>query len=151
MSYIDAHLLPGETVTYRTHLHWKVYLAPFFFCLLICVPLVILALNSTHRPLAWIPAGLGLLSWVKPWLERRGSEFAVTTRRVIIKLGVINTRSVELLLPKIEGIAVNQTLLGRMMGYGEIVVTGSGGTQERFDSIQGPLDFRQAVQAATGA
>jgi len=55
----------------------------------------------------------------------------------------------ELLLPKIEGITVSQSLMGRMFGFGEIVVTGSGGTQEPFDNIQSPLDFRQAVQAAT--
>jgi uncharacterized membrane protein YdbT with pleckstrin-like domain len=149
MSYIDNHLLPGEAVTYRTRLHWKVYLASGFFTLLICLPLCILALNSTHRNLAAIPPIVALLSWIKPWLERRSSEFAVTNRRVIIKLGFFSTRSVELLLPKIEGIAVTQSLFGRMLGYGEIVVTGSGGTQERFDHIQAPLEFRQAVQAAT--
>ena len=150
MSYIDKHLLAGETVTYRTRLHWKVYLGPFFFGLLICLPLVILALNSTNQLLAIIPGIAALLAWVKPWLERHSSEFAVTNRRVIIKLGFFNTRSVELLLPKIEGIAVTQSLLGRMLGFGEIVVTGTGGTEERFNHIQAPLDFRQAVQAATG-
>jgi uncharacterized membrane protein YdbT with pleckstrin-like domain len=150
MSYIEAHLLPGESVTYRTRLHWKVYLGPILFTLLICIPLVVLALNSTHRALAWIPALLAPLTWIRPWLERRSSEFAVTNRRVIIKLGFFSTRSVELLLPKIEGIAVTQSLPGRMFNYGEIVVTGSGGTQERFDNIQSPLEFRQAVQAATG-
>ena len=73
----------------------------------------------------------------------------MTNKRVIIKLGVVTTRSTELLLPKIEGIAVSQSLFGRMFGFGEIIVTGSGGTQEPFDNIQSPLDFRQAVQAAT--
>ena len=70
-------------------------------------------------------------------------------KRVILKLGVLSTRSVELLLPKIEGIAVTQSLPGRIFGFGEIVVTGSGGTQEAFASIQAPLELRQAVQAAT--
>src|SRR5512140_2304063 len=127
MSYIDAHLLPGEAVTYRTRLHWKVYLVPFFFDLLICLPLIVLALNSEHRLLALLPGVAALLAWVKPWLERHSSEFAVTNRRVIIKLGFFSTRSVELLLPKIEGITVTQSLMGRMLGFGEIVVTGSGG------------------------
>ncbi len=149
MSYIDTHLLPGEVVTYRTRLHWKVYIGSAALTLLICLPLTILAANSTHPALAWIPPIIAALSWVHPWLERRSSEFAVTNRRVIIKLGFFSTRSVELLLPKIEGIAVTQSLPGRMLGFGEIVVTGSGGTQERFDNIQRPLEFRQAVQAAT--
>ncbi len=62
---------------------------------------------------------------------------------------MLNTRSLELLLPKIEAITVEQTLAGRIFGYGEIIVTGSGGTNERFAGIQAPLAFRQAVQAAS--
>jgi hypothetical protein len=46
---------------------------------------------------------------------------------------------------------VNQTLGGRMWGYGNIVVTGSGGTEETFSSIQAPLEFRRAVQSVTDA
>jgi hypothetical protein len=61
---------------------------------------------------------------------------------------VLRTRSIDLLLPKIEGITVTQSFGGRLFGYGEIVVIGTGGTQEPFADIQAPLDFRQAVQAA---
>jgi uncharacterized membrane protein YdbT with pleckstrin-like domain len=81
---------------------------------------------------------------------RRGSfEYAVTSKRVIAKVGVMQTRSVELMLGKVEGITVNQGLGGRLFGYGQVVITGSGGTKESFDGIQAPFDFRRAVQAAT--
>jgi uncharacterized membrane protein YdbT with pleckstrin-like domain len=149
MSYVDRHLLPGETVTYRTRLHWKVYLLPGFLVLLVLLPLTILALSSDLKILALLPAVAAIAVIGFAWLRRRGSEFAVTNKRVIIKLGVLTTRSIELLLPKVEGIAVEQNLSGRIFGYGGIVVTGSGGTKEPFDGIQSPLDFRQAVQAAT--
>jgi uncharacterized membrane protein YdbT with pleckstrin-like domain len=67
----------------------------------------------------------------------------------MMKSGVMTTRSVELLLNKIEAIAVDQSLLGRMFGYGNIVVTGSGGTREAFSQIQSPLEFRRAVQSVS--
>jgi uncharacterized membrane protein YdbT with pleckstrin-like domain len=149
MSYVDRHLLPGETVAYRTRLHWKVYLLPGFLVLLVLLPLAILALSSDLKILALLPAVAALAVIGFAWLRRRGSEFAVTNKRVIIKLGVLTTRSIELLLTKVEGIAVEQSLSGRIFGYGGIVVTGSGGTKEPFEGIQSPLDFRQAVQAAT--
>jgi uncharacterized membrane protein YdbT with pleckstrin-like domain len=79
------------------------------------------------------------------------SDFAVTNKRVMMKTGIFNTHSVELLLSKIEAIAVNQTLPGRVFGYGNIVVTGSGGTEEAFSDIQAPLEFRRAVQSVTDA
>jgi uncharacterized membrane protein YdbT with pleckstrin-like domain len=149
MSYVDRHLLTGETVTFRTRLHWKLYCLPGLVVVILLAPLTVLALNSTTKLLALLPAVAALVILAVPFLKRRSSEFAVTTKRVIIKLGVLNTRSVELLLPKIEGITVSQSLGGRLFGYGQIVVIGTGGTQEPFPGIQAPLDFRQAVQAAT--
>jgi uncharacterized membrane protein YdbT with pleckstrin-like domain len=149
MSYVDRHLLSGEAVTYRTRLHWKVYLLPGLLTLVVLLPLGIWAARSETKVWALLPAAAALVALGLAWLRRRSSEFAVTNKRVIIKLGVLTTRSIELLLPKIEGIEVGQSLGGRMFGYGAIIVTGSGGTKELFDGIQSPLDFRQAVQAAT--
>lgn len=148
MSYIDTHLLPGEVVRFRTRLHWKIFIVPVLVTI-VMVALALWAISAERRVLAIPPLVVALGMLMVAWLRRRSSEFAVTNKRVIIKLGVLTTRSTELLLPKIEGIAVSQSLWGRMFGFGEIVVTGSGGTQEPFDNIQSPLDFRQAVQAAT--
>jgi uncharacterized membrane protein YdbT with pleckstrin-like domain len=89
------------------------------------------------------------LAFLPAYLKRTTSEFAVTNKRVIMKVGVLSTRSYELLLSKVEGIAVTQRLLGKLLNYGNIVVTGSGGTQEPFSDIQDPLQFRHAVQAVT--
>ena len=148
MSYIDSHLLPGETVSYRTRLHWKIFVVPTFIAV-IMLALSIWALSADRRVLAIPPMAIAVIVLFVAWIQRRSSEFAVTNKRVIIKLGVMTTRSMELLLSKIEGITVSQSVAGRMFDFGEIIVTGSGGTQEPFDNIQAPLDFRQAVQAAT--
>jgi uncharacterized membrane protein YdbT with pleckstrin-like domain len=158
MSYIDSHLLPGESVTFRTHLHWKIFVRP------VLVVLAVMALEAwgvaTYRTRMTpeterivMIAGTAILAIALvfvliAWIRRRSSEFAVTNKRVIIKMGVTTTHSMELLLTKIEGITVTQSVWGKMFNFGEIVVTGSGGTHEPFDNIQAPLAFRQAVQAA---
>ncbi|MEO8449770.1 MAG: PH domain-containing protein [Gemmatimonadota bacterium] len=150
MSYVERHLLPGETLSYRTRLHWKVYLGPVLLDLLVLIPLTMAALVSSSKLMALVPLAGAVLALVPAWLHRRTSEFAVTNRRVIIKSGLVSARSIEILLPKIEAITVTQSVTGRMFGFGSILVTGSGGTHELFDNIQAPLDFRQAVQAAAG-
>ena len=66
-----------------------------------------------------------------------------------MKVGVMQTRSLEILLNKVEALAINQTLLGRMMKYGDIIITGSGGTKESYQGIEDPLALRRAVQEAT--
>jgi uncharacterized membrane protein YdbT with pleckstrin-like domain len=149
MSYIDSHLLPGEHIVYRTRLHWKVYIVPILFTLFILLPIVWLLYNGAWSHYAWVPLVVAVLILTPAWIKRQSSDFAVTNKRVMMKLGVFGTRSVELLLSKVEAIAVDQTFGGRLFGYGDIVVTGSGGTREAFANIQAPLEFRRAVQSVT--
>ncbi len=151
MSYIDGNLIEGEQVLYRTRLHWLIFLGPALFVAVVLAPIAwFLALGSWSH-YAWIPLALGVLVLLAAFIRRQSSDFAVTNRRVMTKVGVFHTRSIELLLGKIEAIAVEQSLMGRIFGYGDIVITGTGGTHEGFSQIQSPLAFRNAVQSVTGA
>jgi uncharacterized membrane protein YdbT with pleckstrin-like domain len=149
MSYIDSNLLPGEQVVYRTRLHWLLYMTPVLFTAIVLLPIAWFLVHETWSQYAWIPVALGVLILLSTYVKRQSSDFAVTNKRVMMKVGVFNTRSIELVLNKVEAIAVNQSLMGRIFGYGDIVVTGSGGTKEAFSHIQGPLAFRRAVQSVT--
>jgi uncharacterized membrane protein YdbT with pleckstrin-like domain len=75
---------------------------------------------------------------------------AVSSKRVLIKSGFINRKSIEVLLPKIESIGVDESGLGRILGYGSVIVRGTGGTFETFDRIAHPNEFRQQVQQQIG-
>jgi uncharacterized membrane protein YdbT with pleckstrin-like domain len=75
------------------------------------------------------------------------SEFAVTNRRVIVKVGLVYRRTLELVLAKVETVGVEQSIMGRVLNYGTIVVTGTGGTKEPFKDIANPLEFRRKVQS----
>jgi uncharacterized membrane protein YdbT with pleckstrin-like domain len=149
MSYIDGNLLPGEHIVYRTRLHWKIFVVPLLFTVFVLLPITWLLANGTWSHYAWIPLVVALVVLAPAFIKRLSSDFAVTNKRVMMKIGVFSTRSVELLLNKIEAIKVHQTFGGRLFGYGDIVVTGSGGTNEPFPNIQAPLDFRRAVQSVT--
>jgi uncharacterized membrane protein YdbT with pleckstrin-like domain len=146
MSYIDANLLPGEQVVFRTRLHWLLFIAPVLVTIVL-LPVAWFIANGTWSRFAWLPLALAALILLITYIRRRASDFAVTNKRVMMKMGVFSTRSIELLLNKIEAIAVNQSFLGRTLGYGDIVITGSGGSRETFARIQRPLAFRRAVQS----
>lgn len=149
MSYVAKNLLNDERIAYRTKLHWKLYVLPTVIAVFILLPLTYFALQSQTKWLAIIPLALAAIVFLPASLKRMSSEFAVTNKRVLMKVGVLNTRSVELLLGKVEAIAVNQRVFGKLFNYGDIVVTGSGGTHEPFAGIQDPLKFRNAVQAVS--
>ena len=94
----------------------------------------------------FLSAGLGALVIALAVIARTTTEMAVTSKRVIVKVGFLRKDTIELFLPKIESVRVDQGLLGRMLGYGNIVVKGTGGTAEPFKNICSPLEFRRQVQ-----
>src|SRR5215469_1609497 len=80
------------------------------------------------------------------FLKRKATEMAVTNKRVIVKTGIAERRTVEILLSRIESVAVDEPALGRLLGYGTVIVRGTGGTPETFEKIYHPLEFREQVQ-----
>jgi uncharacterized membrane protein YdbT with pleckstrin-like domain len=144
MGYVENNLLPNEEITYQARLHWIIYALPA----VVFVIAVLLVLSGG----GWIAGTvLGVIAFVlflPPWIKASSSEFAITNRRVLIKVGLIRRHSLELLLQKVEGIGVDQGILGRILGYGTITVAGVGGTKEAFRMISNPLEFRRQVQTS---
>ena len=146
MSYVDDHLLPGERVVYRAFIHKLSFLGPIALAIILAIGGIV-SLANADMPIisiALFVAALLPLLWT--YILYTSSEFAVTDKRVIIKIGFIQRRTVETMLSKVEGIEVNQGIVGRMLDYGTIVISGTGGTKETFRNIAAPLEFRRQVQ-----
>jgi uncharacterized membrane protein YdbT with pleckstrin-like domain len=142
MGYVEKNLLANEQVTYRAKLHWIIYALPAIVWLIA----ILVALGGGGIASAVVGA-IGLILWLPPWIKSISSEFAITNKRVLIKVGLVRRHSLELLLQKIEGIGVDQSIIGRILGFGTITVSGVGGTKEAFRMISNPLEFRRQVQA----
>ncbi len=143
MSYVSNSLLPGERVMHQTHLHKIMFFWP------VVLALVGLGMGALSPPTSGALLIVSLIYALSTYLRYSSSEFAVTDKRVIIKVGLVQRRTLEMLLAKVEAISVDQGIGGRILGYGSIVVVGTGGTKEAFEKIADPLEFRRAVQAAT--
>ena len=148
MSYLDDHLLAGESIVYRARVHWSIFATAI---LVIALGIVLAIVLGVYQPAYWYAgaalAGIGLLLAIAPAIHYASSEFAVTDKRVVAKLGFIERESLETLLSKIEAIGVDQGIVGRMLGYGTITITGTGGTEESFPRIADPLEFRRQIQS----
>lgn len=155
MGYVEKHLIPNEQVIYVTSLSWIVYLKALL-AFLIGIALLVwgeqsggafnIDNNNPLDALGGVVLLIALTLFFFAFIRRRSCEFAVTNKRVIIKMGVISRRSIELLLTKVEAITVDQTLVGRIFGYGSITLIGTGGTKEPFHLIADPLEFRRQTQ-----
>lgn len=113
--YVHENLISGEEVVYETRLHWITFVSLKGIFTLFIAPLI-----------AYLT-----------------SEFAITNKRVIIKTGFISRNTFEMNLSKIESINVNQSILARILGYGTIVIMGTGSMREPFADIKDPLAFRR--------
>lgn len=143
-NYIKEHLLPGEQVVYETRLHWIMFAGPAVLLLFI----LLFTLANSALVIFWVLLAAIVVGWLL--LRRKYSEFGITNKRVVIKTGIIRRRSLELLLTKIEGVTVDQNIVGRMFNYGTIVIGGVGGTKEPFAQIENPFEFRKRVHEQIG-
>jgi uncharacterized membrane protein YdbT with pleckstrin-like domain len=170
MSYVSKNLVPGETLLFETRHHWIVLLGPMFISLLVASPGVallaesisarngkgMLAVNSPISPEWMAVIGVILLLVALAIFgyglaKRNATEMAVTDRRVLIKTGMASRRTLDMVLSKVESIGVEETFLGRIFGYGSVIVRGTGGTPESFVMIAHPQEFRRKVQGQIGS
>ena len=150
MSYVEKHLMPGEQIEYRANLHWLVFILPTL--LFIAAIWLFFSLGGNIAKFLALILIVGVLvTGLIAVIERRTSEFAVTNKRVLIKTGLIRRHSLETLLGKIESIGVAQSILGRILGFGTIVISGTGGSKEPFHRIADPMMFRRRVQEQIAA
>jgi membrane protein YdbS with pleckstrin-like domain len=154
--YVDSNLLPNESVIYRGRLHWLFFLRPILW---IAFAFLLFFMSSSFSEgdedagRGAIVVGvllllIGIVSAISHAITYKTSEFAVTTRRVIMKQGFIRRKTMELMLGKVDSLAVDQGILGRMFGYGTVRVTVATEKQS-FPFLSDPLEFRRQVQIQT--
>src|SRR5688572_27322822 len=117
-SYIQQNLINNEHVEYETSYHWIIFFSLKSFLTLFIAPIISCITD----------------------------QFAVTNKRVVMKTGLISRKTLEMNLSKIESVNVNQSVLGRILGFGTIIIIGTGGTREQFTRIRKPLQFRRRFQ-----
>lgn len=144
MSYIQNNLQAGEEIKYKADIHWYIFAYPVILLLLSAF------FSSAQTGLFYYVSILlllsGLFQLIKRILLKMDTEYVVTNKKVILKSGILNRDALELVLNKCEGIRINQSFMGRMLGFGSIVVT-TGGVTNKFDFITNPIKFRNEINA----
>lgn len=134
MSYLDESLAAGETIVARFALHWTAKWRLIVF-LALAIPTL----------------GIALLGALYEWLRLRSIEQGVTNRRVVRKTGIVSRETTELRLASIETIDLRQSTWGRLLGYGDVVLTGRGETAMIFTRLGDPLAAKRAIESAYAA
>jgi hypothetical protein len=140
----------NETVFYKTSVHWILFVRYAVLALLvfifIVIPFAIGVQAFLSTQLGWFALPLPMLILIPPAVQFASSELVVTNRRVLIKTGAVNRQTLEMFISKVESVGVHQSFLGRLLDYGTVIIRGTGGSDEPFQMIARPIEFRNAVQ-----
>jgi membrane protein YdbS with pleckstrin-like domain len=143
VAFPDELLVDGEQVVLHTHPHWKKILLPVL-ALLVVVGLVsyLAALlgQQAWASWAWIAlaaVGLVLVGWltVIPVIRWRMTHFVVTSRRVLIREGVLTRQGIDIPMARINSVQFRQNLLERALGCGTLIIESASDEKLEFDDI----------------
>lgn len=132
MSYLDESLSPGERIVARFALHWT-------------------AKGRLILGIILIPIVVGIFIVIYEWLRLRGIEMAVTTQRVVYKTGIVGRETEEIRLSALETVDLLQTTWGRLLGFGNVRVTGRGESSLTFVRVADPVSVKRAIETAYSA
>jgi uncharacterized membrane protein YdbT with pleckstrin-like domain len=153
MSYAARVLQPGETIVYQARIHWIVYLGGIVLVMAavaLAVAAVVVQGDAVRIALmaaAALALVVGLFHLLRAWLRVAGTEITVTSRRVIYKIGIVSRSTLEMNLDKVESVLVQQSLLGRMLDFGTVIVRGVGAGLEPVDRVANPLELHRNIGA----
>ncbi len=142
MGYIQKNLMQGEKVVYEAKFHGIVYAWPCIIAFLALGFFFITSWSFLLRLILVLAVWLAIFLWCVS--INGGKQYVLTSRRLIFKRGIVKRTSFELLLRKCEGIRIEQSIMGRMLGYGSVLVT-TGEATNRYDYIKHPLEFSTAI------
>ena len=141
MSYINRSLSTDESIQHLFKFHWVVRLACWMVA--ICSVVISFALSFSFGIWAWIIAVFGIYGLVHLWFIEQG----LTNKRVIYKKGIIARKTNEMKLTSIETVEIDQSVGGRILGYGSVKVTGRGISALVFTNIDDPMSVKRNIES----
>jgi hypothetical protein len=154
--YADRLLADGERVVLRTRQHWlapivqgRIQLAIFFASIVLLILLGNIQPGGFQMALTWVALALLLLSIV--WLMKVVlawylEDYLVTNRRVLKVEGILRKRSADSSLEKINDAVLEQGIIGRMLGYGDLdILTAADKSVDQYRMLAGAQQFKRTM------
>lgn len=109
------------------------------------------ALGRFALPVAAALGVLGIAIDAKALVRFYTTEIGVTSHRVLMKTGLVARRAPEMALDKIESQALDQSGVGRILGFGNVDVRGAGGESIAIRGVDDPVSLKEAIARAQDA
>ena len=148
MSYVQRVLQPGEQIRRISSIHWIVYWPGVAVAFLAVVAFWLSQtqlLTGFWRYTGYALALVAVFLLIQQWFQWWVTEIAVTNRRVIYKKGLVRRQTNEMNMDKVESVQIDQSILGRVLGYGDVTILGTGEGFETLRTIASPIELRNSI------
>lgn len=150
-SYLKSTSTPGETLLFSTQAH-PLAVVPHIVIGLVAAYLCAQGVRAFQVaetvPWAWailaVP-GFYLADRITAYLT---TSATITTTRMVGESGLLMRVVTDIASEKIESVSIRQGVIGRMCGFGDLVVRGSGGNESVIAALDNIMEFRAAIQSA---
>ena len=157
MTYIDKNLMQDEAIICHTLPHWIIFSRAGFWLLLAILVFFIsamyplghyrfLGLPQLYQLVPMILLCAAIIAFIPAFVKYKSTEFVITNKRILLKKGFVRRTTNEIILSRIESISVYQGMLGRILNYGTILISGTGGSKDPFMDLPQPAYLRNKVQ-----
>tara|TARA_B110000285_G_scaffold85647_1_gene98304 strand:- start:71 stop:445 length:375 start_codon:yes stop_codon:yes gene_type:complete len=107
---------------------------------------VVISIFSIHKFFYIIPALSSLvLIGIPSLLKLVFTEYSLTNKRIVVKTGIIGRSTEELKLSKVETVELRQSILGRIFGFGNIVLSGTGASNLVLKTVADPVQVKKTI------
>jgi uncharacterized membrane protein YdbT with pleckstrin-like domain len=143
VAYPDELLVEGERIIEHLHPHWKMLVVPvltFFVTIGLGTYLAAVIRGQSWALWGWLALGvLGLISvvWltVVPLVRWRTTHFVVTTRRVLVREGVVSRQGIDIPMRRIHSVQFRHTIVERILGCGTLIIESASDEPLEFEDI----------------
>ncbi|MCI6339964.1 MAG: PH domain-containing protein [Campylobacter sp.] len=142
-SYVQGNLTNGEEVIVEAKVSWLNQLKFLLFGIIALI--VAIAFFGSNTVVALVALVIAILFFASPYINVISTELVMTNKRVLGKFGFISRETCDICLDKIEGFSFSQGILERILGYGHIIVKGSGDNTTPFPCIVYPLNTNKKL------
>ena len=127
MSYVQSTIGKDEKIIYYINYHWAYVALAYFYLIIFGVFIV------------------GVILFFRMMINKWTTERVLTNKRYIQKTGWISRKTEEISVQKIEEVEFNQSILGRVLNYGSVLISGTGVGKIKLNLIDDPLIFQKKL------
>ncbi len=135
--------MKDSNTVYQARLHWILFFWP---CVLLCFAGFLAMRFEQLHYVALFMAIFAILWGAMFWMTYQFSSLTIRKNQVILCTGVLVRKTLDIPLSKIESIDIRQSLLGSMLHYGSLVITGTGGSRQMVNYLNKPLTCRRYIE-----